>query len=683
MEIPKILENLNDYHQNAYEKNEILSFGEDLKALITESTNGRQAFCPDITANNMIKRLNNLLPKSSAKALNLFNMLAKYSNICKVYANIPPTLVRYEGKMYLLQTKKDTKIIQSKQCTEHEFFSLPSMGNDNYFPLFCYKISGKNPVTLFSEESALELWNSSFTAAIIQSYVQNNANPITIIRVLWRKGFKNKYYTITNRKKVVKKLHKQPSNSSNPTHRRGGLSKQSTDLISHQASISPTPEPDPDPFPLPVPLNRNNRRKHLTMCPFEWQEEAMHHDSLKSLFKNKETDGYSPITTRSIPHWQVESSEEFFVLTRNTESCYACKSSTRINEIEFMVDQIVDFLNSQAFQRNELKGIVIDFLKDKNNSWVLLDSREHCTDQNNEKLKEKKTLLRLETPKNSLNLPKIEVHQPRCESETRFLTPTAEENSRLEVEPETCPFKIRSKPRRFESSSLTERDFMERLNRINEKIHHPTELETPRNPFISGREEGISYYVKNFNNQNPSYRGTPVPNTSRIFSESRSYLHTDQLPIVDSQLVYIKKHFTEVIDHLEQMKTNVRAAKVKQQNIVKKYGGAEFWNKFIISLYKKVLACDILNKHFKDCKMESFEKIIIGMFKIIQGNINLDLRRRLRVAHYAKGISELEFNCYVDIFEDTIVDFNIIEEDRQGIMSQIRSMKSLICKSTL
>mmetsp|Transcript_15284 Transcript_15284/g.15267 ORF Transcript_15284/g.15267 Transcript_15284/m.15267 type:complete len:82 (+) Transcript_15284:438-683(+) len=42
-----------------------------------------------------------------------------------------------------------------------------------------------------------------------------------------------------------------------------------------------------------------------------------------------------------------------------------------------MLYQIVEFLNLEVFKHHGLKGVVLDFVKDKQNNLYLLDCKEH------------------------------------------------------------------------------------------------------------------------------------------------------------------------------------------------------------------------------------------------------------------------------------------------------------------
>mmetsp|Transcript_9564 Transcript_9564/g.9514 ORF Transcript_9564/g.9514 Transcript_9564/m.9514 type:complete len:82 (-) Transcript_9564:44-289(-) len=79
-------------------------------------------------------------------------------------------------------------------------------------------------------------------------------------------------------------------------------------------------------------------------------------------------------------------------------------------------------------------------------------------------------------------------------------------------------------------------------------------------------------------------------------------------------------------------------------------------------------------------RADNFEMIATGMFKIFDGDVSLEFRRKVRSIHQNMSITAVEFNSYVNLFNATILEFDIDSEDQQIIMAQINSMKGLVCR---
>jgi len=123
---------------------------------------------------------------------------------------------------------------------------------------------------------------------------------------------------------------------------------------------------------------------------------------------------------------------------------------------------------------------------------------------------------------------------------------------------------------------------------------------------------------------------------------------------------------------------NAELLKVRQQNLIRKYGGEEFWTRFIDSLYKKIMSTDCpLKKYFLN---SSLSMITNGMHKVFNGCASLQFRRKIKAAHQNMGIQESEFLTYSNLFEETLNEFNIEDCDKEMIVSQIRMMKTLVCQ---
>lgn len=149
--------------------------------------------------------------------------------------------------------------------------------------------------------------------------------------------------------------------------------------------------------------------------------------------------------------------------------------------------------------------------------------------------------------------------------------------------------------------------------------------------------------------------------------------------IHDKNDEYINRCFKDIIGKIDEMNMNTELLKVKKQNLVGKYGGEEFWNDFVGSLYVKLMKNENLSKFFK---LSDLKMITVGMFKLFNGCATLDFRRKIKLAHEYMGICDKDFVAYSNYFEETLNNFEIDTEDKKSIMSQIKSMKYLICRSS-
>ncbi|CAG9332837.1 unnamed protein product [Blepharisma stoltei] len=688
MDIPVLLEHLNDFQQNATDLHEIHHFTQNLKTLIEESSTNLRIATSD---NTMINRVNNLLPKSMQRQeIKIFNLIAKYAGLSKVFIRIPTTLIRLENSLYLIQNRKEDSLITCKECTEIEFFNLPNAANDQTSPVFVYKSQPKGVVVLFSYESASRLWSTLEVNAMIQQFIQSKADPATITRVLWRSGMKNKYYTITNRKSAGRRLSKSLSqNTSITAAYKRTKSTIGSDIKVRRASdfrythlMLPTSQSINNPFRIsnnrtPIPRKTSSIDDIPDINRIQMEEEkGFIHKSPTIILSKADFDVQS--FKKELPN--SRDNKEYLVMTKDADSCYASETCSKIPEIENMVDQIVEFLNLHVFKKNGLKGIVLDFVKDKNNVWYLLECKEFNVD----------FVVPLEIEKNRKHKTRIgdEIvkrrSQSRADTQADTFEPKLPEISKDIIDENEeflslgCPFKIRTKPQRFCHTPVSEEEFLNRLDRVTEKIDKISNSHIPSSKlFPQDKNEQVQGYL----NSHDYYSSqSNLPTHSYTLSDSSGKGSLDAENVGKN---YPKKILSEGVTSLDDMNMKIKIAKLRSTNLFAKYGGESFWSKFILSFYNKVLSNEMLCKFFKNSKLQSFEFIVAGYFKLFNGSLNLELRKRLKASHYYRGITERDFDCYIDLFSHTMAEFNIEEEDRIGMISELRSVKNIICRELM
>lgn len=68
-------------------------------------------------------------------------------------------------------------------------------------------------------------------------------------------------------------------------------------------------------------------------------------------------------------------SQNFVVDTKDNETCVSFDYKTKVTEVENMVKAIVRFLNDKVFTKKKLSELVLDFIQDKNRTWIFLDCK--------------------------------------------------------------------------------------------------------------------------------------------------------------------------------------------------------------------------------------------------------------------------------------------------------------------
>ncbi|CAG9334566.1 unnamed protein product [Blepharisma stoltei] len=692
MEIPAILKEL----KNEHFLKEISKYQEDLGNLILESFQKgllrgikQKSRIPELAHNEYINRINNFFPKTQDK-LDFYWLLAAHAGDLKCKINIPTTLLKINDldmKPYLIYTD-DRGFVCSKKSDDQEFFGIFEGINEN-FPVFCLKQKNQCTKALFSLGDAISAWEKAEYGSFIQYFIKNQSNPATILRLLWRKNMKSKYFIINNKNKYQVKNRNLPKISQDflqPDSSEYEFKEQRSycswqefsdirnksdtlDVPYHKINQRSSQLPSIGTKPINIPKIRNFRSHSLTCLP--------HNKDLKIIKSDEETDidifNNELLAQTSILSkvFKEEETKHYFVITKNPESCFATESYRSIPEIEKIMNKIVIFLNTFVFNnQNQLKGIVIDFMQDYKKDWIILDYREHsieispnlCPDRR----KVKKQMLGIKKSQSFSTL--------QMPDEGHFVG-ESEHNSNMN-DVQTMQSKRSSSLKKKNGKSLfninLSEDFqdLKSVKKFSEAIKVSQFIRIKK---FSLKESGsISNKAFGSSQFNSLLRANKNPNQetrNNILWKEPSYSH-------------VRKHFVNIVNNFDEMVTCARVSKYRQVNLVEKYGGIDFWNHFLLSLYQKVLANEILNKHFKATSLENFEKIIKGMFRFFSGNVNLEFRRKIRAVHLnlKLKIAESEFNLFAEIFIGNMMDFNVSEEDRDLIIVQLKSMKGLIAR---
>ncbi|CAG9319275.1 unnamed protein product [Blepharisma stoltei] len=671
MDIPVILQNLKDYHHRAMERDEIQNFREDVISLINESAEKGLFNCTknkeDYIQNIYTKKLNTLLPLARNQKLDLFGLLAKHLDSIRVIVNIPTTLLRIENISvpFLIQTLKNGAVV-SRPCLDNDFFKLNQRKSDENGPIVCYKAKNKETLILNAVESAQAIWKSTKAPAMLQYYIQSYSNPASITRVLWKIGCKLKFYTIINRSKVKNKTKAESTNST---------PKRMVRRMNRASSITPSMTPSKMLSKLTQSIVRKN--------PAEFPDLNDIHEEKTEILGNDSSLNLGEENEKSSPDLSL--SKEFIVNSKIPDSCFGVENKGRIPEIEAMVSEVISFLNTKVFRDDGIKGIVLDFIQDKNKNWVLIDCKEYSLiykltlDANI--IEERKSTPSISTRSRSCDLKKssTKIEIDKKDLDTSFIIYKEHREKTNEL-----PFKIRAKPKEYLKPEVQEKDLMERISKVNARIdrivsHKPSVSLSS----MDLKEQSIQAYKIRYNSRSLL---SPIPSNNPFLCPPKTNQKIENASFIrdslnsDKNHLCIRKHYKSVIDTLDEAKFNTKLSKVNK-NLLEKYGGEQFWNQFILSLYNKILANEALTKYFKQTKLDTFAMIMNGMLMIFNGMVNLEFRRAIRSSHQKMGITDREFEYYADIFEGTLIEFQVEDVDRQLIMSQIKSMKCLITKN--
>ncbi|CAG9334565.1 unnamed protein product [Blepharisma stoltei] len=606
--------------------------------------------------------INLMLSRSKESHLDIYSLFLLYSNLGKFYINIPTSMIKdnKSGINNIIQTKKNGRIY-ARNCHEKDFFSINQNNTQEKNPLFCIKSPLKDIQLFYSIEAAENAWKKARNEPIlVQKFINGYSIVPSITRVLWRDGNENKYFCIASKSiQNTRLVESKPKISQASSNNIGKTNHFSKFRYSHM--IPKTKKSHNTQFCIA----QKNRKKDIRsssaiMNENKWSCEKIAENRSKSLSPCK-----MPIT--------------YIVSTKSQEEYIVTENKSEIPEIDDMINQIVTFLNNHFCKDEKLKYLVADFIYNKNGKWVFLDCKEYSTQSSSpiDSLNSESEPKILSPPRNKRSLSEgiqniIPLESIRCK------TPTTA----------TLPFKMKKNfnlNRTIEASS--EQDLFERCNKLSQKIDYLTSLKPARHlNKVNFKEESIKAYQMRFNQNTCTYLDKIQKDMNRndefliscpIFKQKPNIENAKNTLLFHKVNDHAQRHLLETNNNLDEMKVQCELIKVKRKDLIHHYGGDEFWNQFIMSLYKKVIENESLCKYFST---SSLNMIIRGMLKVFNGNATLEFRRTVRSAHQNLKICEKEFDSYSNIFESTLKEFHIEEDDRQMIMSQIKSMKCLICK---
>jgi len=341
-------------------------------ASVSESSLSRRSMRLSIDASikhleySPMKRPHVVLPKIlNSQQLSLFKLLAVYANSNLLNINVPTTLIRIEDSNYpfLVQSNKNGTVM-SRLCLDQEFFLLSPEKISQDIPLYCYKIPNTDTVFLHSKESAEEVWRQSTEpVCMMQHFTACQTKNAAITRVYWKIGSKSQHFAIINRENPKCNSSANMKKSQTPAANKKKRSMTIVGDFKWSDLISKTSKSINNPFNT-NPLSKTAKKKKFSrMSNIDTNENRF----LALLESPKGLDNFPSNEDGSNPIVNTKAPDSFFVI----------EESTKVIEIESMVQQIIAFLNGNFFKGSELKEIIIDFIQDRRKKWVFLDCREY------------------------------------------------------------------------------------------------------------------------------------------------------------------------------------------------------------------------------------------------------------------------------------------------------------------
>ncbi len=110
---------------------------------------------------------------------------------------------------------------------------------------------------------------------------------------------------------------------------------------------------------------------------------------------------------------------------------------------------------------------------------------------------------------------------------------------------------------------------------------------------------------------------------------------------------------------------------MNDKTLYEKIGGEPAVDQLIDSFYDRVIKDDVLAEFFKETSMQKLKKMQKEFFTIALGGPGNYSGLSLSHAHQGRGIYAKHFKAFVGHLLDTLNEYNLSEEDRYQIISDI------------
>ena len=114
------------------------------------------------------------------------------------------------------------------------------------------------------------------------------------------------------------------------------------------------------------------------------------------------------------------------------------------------------------------------------------------------------------------------------------------------------------------------------------------------------------------------------------------------------------------------------------QTMFERYGGFATLSKVVMSLYDKVLDSDVAGLFFDDVDMRRLIDHQTKFISQLMGGPATYTDAMLRQLHARLGIHDAAFDEVMDLFEETLEDFELEPEDIEYLMDEMNSKRPFI-----
>jgi truncated hemoglobin YjbI len=702
-EIDKVTSNISQLHDAIVEYTEII---EKARSTVTLSNYHKHFQHKLKTRNlkikqNILAKVDQLIPPGigTDHKVNLYSFLLSQSLTKKLLIPIIDTLFlskSYPSPIYIHNSESNfISIIKGPDSTP-SFLSMLRARPSSGYPSCTFK-PDDGKILLFHSAEALQDFLISYSGVqgMAQRFVSSRNDHISLLRVHWKRDSKPKAYFIGNNHKISPlsqnklpptAVHKKNRSITPSTSTPTKISKPDTAIMQYANQLIWKNDVD-------------NIRKLSVMSEFDDQKAESVYSPLPCVTENERS--YSPthwnslaeqLAVRCVTPWEektepgpklrpVNSEEKFIVSSSNPHNSCITEVKNISKEILDVVQNLTKIYGMTLKKSGkELAEITVDFMKD-GKRWVVLKCDKALIDENSKSFVEvtppiSKTVLANFIPMVNTQFPKNnEKIELKNLPSKRYDSPIMHKRTLSTINDANLIRSFSLIKSRNDNLNIEQRieNFIKRTeHKQKRKLLH----------INMGQEKLIESYEKSFSNL-AIHLKNEKPNNAPI---SQSFMNKS---FQDVSIIQEKSNsqqiFKPVIKDYNKMMIHVRRINLKNKRpLMDCYGGEIFWQKFIKTLYSRLLSSEMVSKIFASMHREPFEKMFMkGLGCVFNSNITLEFRREVRTAHKAAKINHEMFKLFIHCFISLLKEVGVVNEDIEIVLDNLNSFSSaIICSGS-
>lgn len=616
---------------------------------------------------------------------NIYTFLSKKAKIKKILLPIIDTLIFIGSTNETIYIRNDVKgfIIQTKGDEAFSEF-YHKLETSRYFgqPLCIYKPSDSKNM-LFDNLLSLydHLGETPHHDCIIQRFVCNTNDHMSMLRVHWKQNSKLKAYLIGNKKKIYS------SNTSNLKSRTQSTTKflQSTEASSQNAQkIVQSDEALLSHAHKIIEMHKISRFRRFSVITLTHEDAFSPLDEMYCSIENETFKSVTPvnsladnISSKCYKPWnskyegdiyavQEELAQKYLITGRNPKNSYVISLRQIDKDLEKIVAEIVSMFNCDFGKgKKKISEITLDFMRD-GKQWVLIKCDKLLIDEDQTTFNEVMNTNTKHMLNSFISLNNGNMHGV-FSLPINILPSKREETPLLHKRTITNVGKIRPIKKVATKARNTMQNLEETFTKIIDKI--------PENDAIKF-DHVKSNIIDNYELCYPSYAmGQKLLNEKRRKSYVKSFQLLKEEPVKSVDLKPIIKEYNSMMIH-------VRRVNLKNKKpLVEHYGGEVFWKRIIKRFYDKLLTYELVGKYLVKHTKSSFDGMFCkGLNMIFNSEISLDFRRLVRQKHKNLNVGEDIFKLFCRSFLSVLRENNVEEQDIEIIQDNLSSFaKAIVC----